>query len=97
MASGAAASVVAPEVSVLLKVEELPETESGLEFVFLLNSPPALADSAASYKVLISAILLSGHSKETKGRSLVWMLPRCSLGTPDMLEQDRQCSEDYVW
>ncbi len=47
MASGAAESFVAPEVSVLLKVEELPETESGLEFVFLLNSPPALADSAA--------------------------------------------------
>lgn len=38
---------MAPEVSVLLKVEELPETERGSEFLFLLNSPPEFTDSAA--------------------------------------------------
>lgn len=60
----------------LLKVEELPETESGLEFVFLLNSPPAFADSAASYKISESAfrVLGSGLSKEVCARS------RCRLG-----------------
>ena len=39
--------MVAPEVSVLLKVEELPDTERGSELRFSLNAPPELADSAA--------------------------------------------------
>ena len=46
-ASGAGARVVAAEVSVVLSVEELPETASGAASRFLLNSPPARVDSAA--------------------------------------------------
>ena len=40
--------MVAPDMSVLLKVEELPETERGSELRFAPKAPPDCTDSAAS-------------------------------------------------
>ena len=47
LADWAGLSVVAPEVSVLAKVELLPLTDWGFESLLSLKPPPELADSAA--------------------------------------------------